>query len=134
MNNYSFQKFLNFCVSKNVNPSTVAHDIGVSKSLISRWKKGGGLSDITANKICKYLDIELLDLESDEKHIEYVYDSTVIHGSVGDNNMINSSAVQTGTLSELEYEVIRILRSCDMRTKNNILTYLYEIEDGKKVK
>ena len=48
--------------------------------------------------------------------------------------MINSSAVQTGTLSELEYEVIRILRSCDMRTKNNILTYLYEIEDGKKVK
>ena len=135
MSNYSFQKFLNLCVSKNVNPSTVARDIGISKSLISRWKNGGGLSDLTANKICNYFNVELLDLESDEnEHISNVHDSVVIHGSAGDNNVINSSSVKTEMLSELESEVIRILRSCDMRTKNDVLTYLYEIEDGKKVK
>lgn len=90
---------------------------------------------MTANKICNYFNVELLDLESDEnEHISNVHDSVVIHGSIGDNNVMNSSTVQTEMLSELESEVIRILRSCDIRTKNDVLTYLYEIEDGKKVK
>ena len=128
-----YNNYIRLCNQVNKTPSRVAQENGFSKSAVCRWKKGGGITDSAAARLADYFSVSVDYLLRDEAEpITNVHDSTVIHGSVGDNNLMNSSAVQPGTLSDLESEVIRILRSCGMRTKNNILTYLYNIEDGKR--
>ena len=128
-----YNNYIRLCNQVNKTPSRVAQENGFSKSAVCRWKKGAGITDSAAARLADYFSVSVDYLLRDEAEpITNVHDSTVIHGSVGDNNLMNSSAVQPGTLSDLESEVIRILRSCDMRTKNNILTYLYNIEDGKR--
>ena len=130
-----YENYIHLCNQVHKTPSKVAQEVGLSKAAVYRWKNGGGITDSAAARLAEYFSVSVDYLLRDEpEKISNVHDSVVIHGSVGDNNVMNSSAVQTETLSELESEVIRILRSCDMRTKNDVLTYLYEIEDGKKVK
>lgn len=130
-----YDNYIRLCNRVKKAPSRVAQDNGFSKSAVNRWKNGGGITDSAAARLADYFSVSVDYLLRDEpEKISNVQDSVVIHGSVGDNNVMNSSTVQTEMLSDLESEVIRILRSCDMRTKNDVLTYLYEIEDGKKVK
>ena len=46
----------------------------------------------------------------------------------------NSGAPARNELTDQESEVLRIFRALDMRLKNTVLTYLYEIEDQAKEK
>ena len=53
------------CWELSKSPSGVAEEIGISKSLISRWRNGGSLSDATAVKICNYFGISLEELNTE---------------------------------------------------------------------
>ena len=53
--NASFYKdFVRQCNRIAKTPCRVAQEIGFSKSIISRWKHGGGVTDATAMKIAEY--------------------------------------------------------------------------------
>lgn len=52
-----YENFLKLCNDVGKSPSRVADEIGISKSIISRWKNGGGISDITAVKIAEYFGV-----------------------------------------------------------------------------
>lgn len=52
-----YKKFVHLCVENNTTPSRAALDMGFSKSVITRWKAGGGVTDATANKIAAYFGV-----------------------------------------------------------------------------
>ena len=62
-----YNKFVNLCNEIGKKPSAVAEEIGLSKSLVTRWKNGGGGTDATAAKVAAYFDVELIDLVGEEE-------------------------------------------------------------------
>lgn len=62
-----YNKFVNLCNEVGKKPSAVAEEIGLSKSLVTRWKNGGGVTDATAAKIANYFNVELIDLMNEEE-------------------------------------------------------------------
>lgn len=61
-----YDKYIALCNQVGKSPSAVAIEIGLSKPTISRWKKGGGLTDATAAKVAGYFNISVEDLISEE--------------------------------------------------------------------
>lgn len=145
MSVYSYSKFLELCLSRNTSPSSVANAVGVSKSLISRWKSGGGVSDVTASKLADFfglLPFDLVETPSDRSSIYASNNSVVLSGNVGDNNVntpkqasleelpypFNGKAL-IYDLSDQEQEMLRIFRMMPMRKKHAALNSFYAIED-----
>ena len=63
-----YNKYLELCTSIGEKPSAVAAKIPISKSIISRWKKGEGFpSDATLAKIAVYFGVSVEDLLADNK-------------------------------------------------------------------
>lgn len=52
-----YNNFLTFCNSVGKKPSVVAEEIGLSKSLVTRWKAGKGVTDATAKRIADYFGV-----------------------------------------------------------------------------
>lgn len=52
-----YENFLNLCVEKGISPSRAALEMGISKSAITRWKTGGGITDATARIIADYFGV-----------------------------------------------------------------------------
>lgn len=62
-----YENFIKLCNSVNKSPSAVAIELNISKSLVSRWKKGGGVTDSTAQKIADYFGVSVSDLLTVDK-------------------------------------------------------------------
>lgn len=60
----AYENFVRLCVNSGKTPSKVALEIGISKSIVSRWKSGGGITDTTAAKIANYFNIPVKQLIS----------------------------------------------------------------------
>ena len=56
-----YNNFLKLCNSVGKKPSAVAEEIGLSKSLVTRWKAGKGITDATAQKIADYFGITVAE-------------------------------------------------------------------------
>lgn len=59
---YIHANFIRLCTEAGKTPTKVAEEAGVSKSLISRWKSGGGLTDRTALKLSNQLGVPVTAL------------------------------------------------------------------------
>lgn len=53
-----YDKYVALCVSHGKSPSRVALEIGIAKSIVSRWKHGGNPTDATAMKVAEYFGIQ----------------------------------------------------------------------------
>lgn len=59
-----YEKYLELCEKAGKSPSGAALEIPLSKPTVSRWKRGGGITDATAVKVANYFGVpveELLD-------------------------------------------------------------------------
>lgn len=59
-----YEKYLELCAKAGKSPSGAALEIPLSKPTVSRWKRGGGITDATAVKVANYFGVpveELLD-------------------------------------------------------------------------
>jgi transcriptional regulator with XRE-family HTH domain len=54
-----YENFVWMCNGVGKTPSKVAREVGVSKSIVSRWKNGGGVTDATASKLASYFNVPL---------------------------------------------------------------------------
>lgn len=61
-----YENYVKLCARANKTPSGVAVELGIPKSLVSRWKNGGGASDVTAQKIADYFGVSLAELLSED--------------------------------------------------------------------
>jgi len=65
-----YEVYLRLCNEHGKTPSSAAMEMGLSKAMVSRWKKGSTPSDATMIKIADYFGMTLADLrkmEQDEK-------------------------------------------------------------------
>lgn len=65
-----YENFVRMSNSAGKSPSKVAQEIGISKSIISRWKNGGGATDATVQRVADYFGVtteQLLGKEDTKK-------------------------------------------------------------------
>lgn len=64
-----YKRYVEMCNGIGKSPSAVSVEIGLSKSTVNRWKKGGSPTDATALKIASYFGVSVTYLfEEDEKN------------------------------------------------------------------
>ena len=61
-----YRSFVRLCNSVNKSPSAVLLEIGLSKSLNTRWKEGKGMTDASAIRIADYFGIPVEELTKEE--------------------------------------------------------------------
>ena len=62
-----FQNFLRLCNSVNKKPSSVARDLGIAKSTVSRWKEGSAPHPATLQKLADYFNVPVEALTAGQK-------------------------------------------------------------------
>lgn len=62
-----FQNFLRLCNSVNKKPSSVALDLGIAKSTVSRWKEGSAPHPATLQKLADYFNVPVESLTEEKK-------------------------------------------------------------------
>lgn len=65
-----YEVYLRLCNERDKTPSSAALEMGLSKAMVSRWKKGSTPSDATIIKIADYFGLtlaELRQMESEKK-------------------------------------------------------------------
>ena len=63
-----YKNFVSLCNSVGKSPTAVILEIGLERSSVTRWKKGGLPSDATALRIANYFKITAEELMKDENH------------------------------------------------------------------
>lgn len=54
-----YERYLELCQESGLTPSAAALEIGFSKTVVSRWKRGGGCTDATLKKVADYFNVSL---------------------------------------------------------------------------
>lgn len=62
-----FQNFLRLCNSVNKKPSSVALDLGIAKSTVSRWKEGSAPHPATLQKLADYFNVPVESMTAEQK-------------------------------------------------------------------
>jgi transcriptional regulator with XRE-family HTH domain len=63
-----YERFIKLCISRNVTPSTVAQDVGLSKAAVSQWKAGRSKpTDANIAKIAEYFGVSPSYFSEDEE-------------------------------------------------------------------
>ena len=57
-----YDNFISLCAEKDVSPSGVAREIGLSNAAANGWKKGKKPSDVTLEKLSQYFGVPVSDL------------------------------------------------------------------------
>ena len=115
------------CIKHNTNITQLAKDLGISTALPTAWKNGSLPRISTVKKIADYFGVTSEYLLRDEMSTNIrAEDSVVVKANSGD------VAINSNPLSEMVQEVLRIFRTLNMRDKNRVMSYVYNIEDELK--
>lgn len=63
-----YDNYVRLCNSIGKTPSAVAIEIGVSKSIVSRWKNGGGATDAVIQRVADYFGVTVEVLTAEQKN------------------------------------------------------------------
>lgn len=58
-----YENFVKMCNQVGKSPSRVAQEVGISKSIVSRWKNGGGVTDATIRRVADYFGVSVGQLK-----------------------------------------------------------------------
>lgn len=61
-----YQMYLGLCNAKGLTPSKAALNMGISKTSVSRWKKGYNPTDINLQKVADYFGVTVDYFKKDE--------------------------------------------------------------------
>lgn len=103
-----YDNFVRLCNSVGKKPSAVAIEIGISKSLVSRWKSGGGVTDANLQKIADYFGVT----------VDYILRDTDDPRPAGQKE---EPPAQGGELSEKDVRLIAWFRSLPPEKQKAIL-------------
>lgn len=112
---YSFEKYVKLCHElRNKKPTPIAEAAGVQRSLISRWKGGGGITDTSALKLAEYLGVPIEALKEEQKE--------------------NPTSQKTGEVDDVTMELLDIINSVTHEERQDMLEILriYKRKETKK--
>lgn len=135
-----YENVKELCRENRTNITSLMKELSMSTSMPTSWKKGAVPKADTVQKIADHFGVSVDYLLRDEFSPSFniagnISNSAVMQGNAnGPVSISNSGAPARNELTDQESEVLRIFRALDMRLKNTVLTYLYEIEDQAKEK
>lgn len=109
-----FQNFLRLCNSVNKKPSSVARDLGIAKSTVSRWKEGSAPHPATLQKLADYFNVPVETLTAGQKE--------------------KAPGQMAEDLSADELEIVSILRKMSPEQLARELAYLRQMSEGEQGK
>ena len=77
-----YENFVRQCNKIGKTPSKVAQEVNISKSIVSRWKSGGGVTDATAMKIAEYFGVPVQELTGEASLGDMLYEAARDHDLV----------------------------------------------------
>ena len=115
-----YEKILKLCQEKGITISHLAQQVGVSKTSASGWKKDSTPSPKTVKAMADYFNVE----------VSYFYGDINIanadNGSIAVNGDKNNVAPRYG---EIESEIIKLLKTMNLKQKNELLAKAYELTE-----
>lgn len=90
-----YQKYVALCTERGEKPSPAAQKMGISKTTVNRWKKGGGATDASLQTIANYFNVSVDELKGDEA-----------------NEQKKPTAQGDGLISDLPKDVQEIILLC----------------------
>lgn len=116
--------------SQNKSQGALSSFLGIRQATVSSWKtKGTTPAADLLEKIAEFFGVSVDYLVTGKEYAPAA--PTVNQGIFGDrnhNNTVNISGNGTVEVSEIEGELIKICAGLDMRRKNALLTYAYNLE------
>ena len=77
-----YENFVRQCNKIGKTPSKVAQEAHISKSIVSRWKNGGGVTDATTMKIAEYFGISVQELTGEADLGDLLYEAARDNGLI----------------------------------------------------
>lgn len=128
-----YDTYTELCNERNVAPSKVARELGMSASAPGRWKDGSTPDLVTAQKVADYFGVTIDYMVKGRPNTQTITaeNSIILQGNRGNNNVTHTVAA-ADDLNDMEREMLRAFRALDMRRKNAALSHLYALEDELK--
>ncbi|MDR0676597.1 MAG: helix-turn-helix domain-containing protein [Elusimicrobiota bacterium] len=118
----------------------ITDKLKVSKTVLSDWEVGRSLiSIINLFKVCEILGITIFDILDFSKELKMDNKQNVkqnishnSHSHISAHLTIENGEKRTRELTEMEIELLKNWKELDMRSKNKLLTNLYELIEKKE--
>lgn len=66
-----YENFVQHCRVRGKTPCAVAAEVGIAKSIVTRWKNGGYPTDATAMKLADYFGVDWNQFRKHPDHVEH---------------------------------------------------------------
>ncbi len=126
-----YEKITELCAQKGIAVTTLASNLGFSKSVVTNWKRSGATPrPSTIKKIADYFGVD----------VSYFYSGTTINASnapvaitSGHHNTVTltNGTTQTRELSEIETEILKVCEKLDIKGKTRLLAVAFDILEKK---
>lgn len=122
-----YDQFERLCRQRNIKPTRLARDLGISATAPGRWRDGAEPKMETVKMIADYFGVTTDYLLSDEplgNSANSNVSSALVQGSPGGNANVGGGEVLQG----LEGEMLRVFRGLSKINQAQALSKLYELE------
>lgn len=130
-----YKKVSDLCNQNGIAVTTLAVNLGLSKSVVTNWKKTDATPrPSTVKKIADYFGVGV-DYFSDENSVNVVNGANApVAITSGHHNTVTLSNGETHTreLSEIETELLKVCEKLDTRKKALLLAKAYEILENQE--
>lgn len=130
-----YKKVSDLCNQNGIAMTTLAVNLGLSKSVVTNWKKTDATPrPSTVKKIADYFGVGV-DYFSDENSVNVVNGANApVAITSGHHNTVTLSNGETHTreLSEIEAELLKVCEKLDTRKKALLLAKAYEILENQE--
>ena len=121
------KNFIKLCAERNVSPTVVCTQIGISKSNFSTWTDESMPRATTLQKFADYFGVPASYFTEDHStDVGTVHDN---HGFIGNNHAtvnINNNSTESN-LGEIEKELLAVCQKLDTKRKAALLVKAYEL-------
>lgn len=131
-----YSQLIQLCEANHIKPSALARKLGFSPSAPGRWKNGSIPQSDTIQKLAEYFGVTTDFLLFGDSRAVFnsiggdISGSAVVQGGSGNQATVAGS----DTLSQIEAEVLRVLRSLDIKDQTAVLMYAYGLEEKRESK
>lgn len=117
-----YNKFLTLCNEAGEKPSAAAEKAGLSRSQVTRWKSGLGITDASALKIANYFGVDAgslladdspiihLDWEEDEESLEFAEELQIMRDDPATRALLRSGKGLTREQIDAVTEIMKQMR------------------------